>query len=1445
MSGDPSSSSASMSMDVRVWYTLDSSPHRMLTPLGRPTTIDVLPSSSSGPQFGKVTLKTCLSAICISSPELILDRSRDYILYVVDPEESYKASIRNNSKKDHQQQQQSSSSSTTTTRNRDPSVRDHTVVVGKGFLGWILEEQGDGDTFVLGKIDLEESPQQRFLDVEIRMKETKAQSREQYFNMLRQFGGQSQQQKGNAVRRERNSSRDSQMQQHRSSSTSTHRNHLQPRHDPRRSSPVASSSPAPTPSQPSQAMQILQLLQLLQARQSNNNNNNSASSPQPQTQNDLLAQALQALNPASSSSSKQPIQNDLLTQALQALNPASATISTPASASAASASSSRPPPPPPPPPMTILKQMPVSSYDAASPQKPESMLQCYNCGVEDTNKATWRLVTLAADQRIQFPRSFECDPDIVDTAGEKQEPPMDSQGLAVANGRTSWRACNRCGLFWTKWKKNRPETLEKKRGTKRKSSSNKISSGETPTAAPLAGSTREDEEERDEIEDSSPPRRSQEPPQSQMYSHHHSIPHQPSSSMHHIDSANGHLMVPSLQPKKKRRIRKSAAMDLVQDKNGVWRSKRSVQENPEGRRPGRPPGCKTGEGQGKSRDQRKKARMILDDAPDSDPLQGSSSSSSSGGDVTIRPKDGMSADKNYHQFMAQSSPLRRSDTRTFPWEVMQSGMTPSSLGGGGESSKGANATKGNFPYAAFNSTPGFSPIRRRYGAPSHILNSSPSTALDALLSEATDFNFDFSHPSAAATLFQTNGHGDSPLRRSPRKNPHGTREQRNPYATSTATANGSPSAMRSSSAAATTPLALDMDLFAAFTNSKSPASNHDPSPRASKQQQQKNGLSSSSVPSSSPPNQDDDDDDEDGDGARRDPLDSSVLTSLTSPSSPSPSRNRFEAKLVQGRRVAGADVTSLSSPTTRSQTRHQLSCSDDEEDDEDDEDAGPDSPSTARKERLGSQRCPGSPSLGQKRKRDANSGVSSSGHDSHVLTKGPTPSPGSLVRHTSLTSPIKPSTPFSTSRRSSKVSPAKSISALLSSASPRKQHSSSSGDVLSSLRASLSPAQKKALFKALSPQNQQITRRKPLPATVEDAPESSPAGVDDYDDDEDEDGYSPYDHETVESFLDMLEDPYGLLAANGIGLNNNGLNSIEINNNTTSNNGLTPTNEGNGSVSIDHFAGGVQLHDRLQFGSHLQQFNQEGSRGVAAYALPTLNESTKTTSGDATTSIEAAGDKENRASGSASKSPVRSPPTTPKKRSSIAGPSSSVGVRSSPRFAKTNDSMGPPKTPSRKSTTAMTTFKGKSPPKTPQSKTNVLSSSTPLLRSPALQRLLQSPNGNFDFSTIFGSGGVLPGTFSPMKTPTNLNNNNGIFNFATPLSPSLSRLLNSSSENDLSLTTTNNGQENEEGSLSSTGESLPAEAIQELQSMLQDPNFAAFFEGIANNNQQQKQQQET
>ena len=45
-------------------------------------------------RLGRVPLKACLGAICVASPELVFERTSDYILYAVDPEESVRAAQR-------------------------------------------------------------------------------------------------------------------------------------------------------------------------------------------------------------------------------------------------------------------------------------------------------------------------------------------------------------------------------------------------------------------------------------------------------------------------------------------------------------------------------------------------------------------------------------------------------------------------------------------------------------------------------------------------------------------------------------------------------------------------------------------------------------------------------------------------------------------------------------------------------------------------------------------------------------------------------------------------------------------------------------------------------------------------------------------------------------------------------------------------------------------------------------------------------------------------------------------------------------------------------------------------------------------------------------------------------------------------------------------------------
>ncbi|BGP53025.1 hypothetical protein JCM8202v2_000582 [Rhodotorula sphaerocarpa] len=111
----------------------------------------------TAPQFGRVTLKTCLSAICISRPDLVIDSTKDFSVAAIDPYESL------------QQQQQAQRSSaharTSSASGFAPGSDSHSqeqqqqsheptdaLVEGKGMLSWTLAEKKEGTTLVCGRV---------------------------------------------------------------------------------------------------------------------------------------------------------------------------------------------------------------------------------------------------------------------------------------------------------------------------------------------------------------------------------------------------------------------------------------------------------------------------------------------------------------------------------------------------------------------------------------------------------------------------------------------------------------------------------------------------------------------------------------------------------------------------------------------------------------------------------------------------------------------------------------------------------------------------------------------------------------------------------------------------------------------------------------------------------------------------------------------------------------------------------------------------------------------------------------------------------------------------------------------------------------------------------------------------------------------------------------------
>ncbi|WFC99740.1 hypothetical protein MYAM1_002485 [Malassezia yamatoensis] len=151
--------------------------------------------------LGRVSLKTCLGMICVASPELVLDRTNDYIVYAVDPEESYRAMQRSPTHRLHESRSHSSTDPRDSPSRRAVATQ---VLVGKGFMRNVLEEHGDGSAFITGRVrseskhtysafssdedDEETSSKSEILEVVLRIKEAPQQSREQLQHLLQGIG---------------------------------------------------------------------------------------------------------------------------------------------------------------------------------------------------------------------------------------------------------------------------------------------------------------------------------------------------------------------------------------------------------------------------------------------------------------------------------------------------------------------------------------------------------------------------------------------------------------------------------------------------------------------------------------------------------------------------------------------------------------------------------------------------------------------------------------------------------------------------------------------------------------------------------------------------------------------------------------------------------------------------------------------------------------------------------------------------------------------------------------------------------------------------------------------------------------------------------------------------------------------------------------------------------
>ncbi|KAG6920026.1 hypothetical protein DXG01_010094 [Tephrocybe rancida] len=128
------------------------------------------------PEFGTAPLKTCLDAICTSSPELVQDKRRDFSVYVLDPLESNSAPARVNIP---------NAQASDPTLN--PPDQSRGLAVGLGLMSWALMPDEKDSAPVTGTV-IKLPTGQEALEVIFALKETVAMEKASLPAALRTWG---------------------------------------------------------------------------------------------------------------------------------------------------------------------------------------------------------------------------------------------------------------------------------------------------------------------------------------------------------------------------------------------------------------------------------------------------------------------------------------------------------------------------------------------------------------------------------------------------------------------------------------------------------------------------------------------------------------------------------------------------------------------------------------------------------------------------------------------------------------------------------------------------------------------------------------------------------------------------------------------------------------------------------------------------------------------------------------------------------------------------------------------------------------------------------------------------------------------------------------------------------------------------------------------------------
>ncbi|KAG6879162.1 hypothetical protein C0992_004695 [Termitomyces sp. T32_za158] len=131
------------------------------------------------PEFGTASLKTCLDAICSSSPELVQDKRRDFSVYVLDPLESNSAPAQVNIP--------NAASGAQSSDSRSAPEQPRGLAVALGLMSWALMLDETDSTPVTGTV-IKLPTGQEALEIIFALKETVAMEKSSLPAALRTWG---------------------------------------------------------------------------------------------------------------------------------------------------------------------------------------------------------------------------------------------------------------------------------------------------------------------------------------------------------------------------------------------------------------------------------------------------------------------------------------------------------------------------------------------------------------------------------------------------------------------------------------------------------------------------------------------------------------------------------------------------------------------------------------------------------------------------------------------------------------------------------------------------------------------------------------------------------------------------------------------------------------------------------------------------------------------------------------------------------------------------------------------------------------------------------------------------------------------------------------------------------------------------------------------------------